>query len=62
MVVSKQLLRVPEVARALGIDGTQVYSLIDHGELKAGEGPDGLVYVSEDAIEDYRRKPSTASR
>lgn len=43
MAMSERLLRVPEVARVLDVDGTQVYALIDGGELKAGKGRDGLV-------------------
>jgi excisionase family DNA binding protein len=62
VAMSEHLLRVPEAARVLGIEGPEVYSLIDRGELKAGKGRDGLVYVSEEAIEDYRRKHSAASR
>jgi hypothetical protein len=62
MAMSERLLRVPEVARALDLDGTQVYALIDHGEIVAGKGPDGLVYVSEQALEDYRQRRATASR
>ena len=48
-----QPLRVPEVARRLGIDGTDVYDLIFQGDLQAGKGEDGLVYVRESALEDY---------
>jgi hypothetical protein len=62
MTVSGRLLRVPEVARILDVDGTQLYALIDRGELKAGKGRDGLVYVSEQALEDYRQRRATASR
>ena len=62
MTMSEQLLRVPEVARVLGIGGTEVYALIDKGDLKAGKGRDGLVYVAEEAIEDYRRRHAAASR
>lgn len=47
-------LRIPEVARRLGIDGTQVYALIERGELEAGKGRDGLVYVPEDALRSYQ--------
>lgn len=62
MVMSNHPLRVPEVARLLGIEGTEVYSLIDRGELKAGKGRDGLVYVPDEAIEEYRRKRTAPSR
>jgi len=58
----ERLLRVPEVARRLGLDGVIVYDLIAHGELAAGKGKDGLVYVRESALEDYQRShPATAS-
>ena len=49
-----QALRVPEVARRLGLSGTEVYGLIDRGELAAGKA-DGLVYVTEEAVEEFRR-------
>ena len=50
-----QPLRVPEVARRLGLPGAEVYDLIDRGELAAGKADDGLVYVTEDAVEEFRR-------
>ena len=55
MSVTDEAVRIPEVARRLGIDGTEVYDLIANGELSAGKGKDGLVYVRESAIEDYTR-------
>jgi hypothetical protein len=61
MDVSAQLLRVPEVARQLGIDGTEVYALIETGELEAGRGEDGLVYVRADALDVYRAATARAS-
>ncbi len=62
MEMTDQPLRVPEVARRLGLDGPVVYDLIATGELSAGKGKDGLVYVRESAVEDYRRRrPATAS-
>jgi predicted DNA-binding transcriptional regulator AlpA len=36
--VSERLLRIPEVARRLGIEGTEAYALIERGELVAGKG------------------------
>jgi hypothetical protein len=33
------------------MDGTDVYELILRGELAAGKGKDGLVYVRESALE-----------
>jgi hypothetical protein len=36
--------------------------LIAHGELAAGKGKDGMVYVRESALEDYlRRHPAATS-
>ncbi len=55
-------MRVPEVARTLGIDGTAVYRLIERGELEAGKGPDGLVYVTDEALQVYRERQAEASR
>jgi len=46
-------LRSPEVARRLGIDGSDVYRLLFAGELEGGPGPDGLVYMSEASVEAY---------
>jgi hypothetical protein len=48
--MSERLLRVPEVARVLGLDGPEVYQLIETGKLRAGKGADGLVYVPDDAL------------
>jgi len=60
--VTDRLLRVPEVARALGLDGPEVYRLIDSGELEAGKGGDGLVYVSEPAIRAYQERQASTRR
>ncbi len=62
MHVSERAMRVPEVARVLGIDGTQVYGLIERGELEGRKGPDGLVYVTEQALQAYRDRQAKASR
>lgn len=56
MDMADQALRIPEVARRLGLDGPVVYDLIANGELAAGKGEDGLVYVRESALEDYERR------
>jgi hypothetical protein len=51
------------VARRLEMDGTEVYELIFQGELAAGKGKDGLVYVRESALKDYKRRhPSARAR
>lgn len=50
------------MARALGIDGPEVYHLIDAGNLHAGKGDDGLVYVSEQALRDYQERQASAHR
>jgi excisionase family DNA binding protein len=62
MTMSEQLLRVPEVARRLGVDGTTVYGLIDRNELAAGKGADGLVYVTESALREYERHQAASAR
>lgn len=62
MSVNDELLRVPEVARRLGIDGTTVYGLIERAELVAGKGKDGLVYVTESALQDYQRHHTASAR
>lgn len=59
MTVNEGLLRIPEVARRLGIDGAAVYGLIERGELAAGKGEDGLVYVAGSALQEYQRKLAT---
>lgn len=55
-------LRVPEVARRLGLDGPVVYDLIAKGELEAGKGADGLVHVPASAIEDYERRHAATAQ
>jgi hypothetical protein len=62
MDMSEQLLRVPEVARRLGLDGVLVYDLIASGELAAGKGKDGLVYVRESALQDYERRHAATAQ
>lgn len=59
--MNDELLRVPEVARRLGIDGPGVYLLIKQGEIEAGKGADGLVYVAPAAITEYLRRTVTAA-
>lgn len=60
MSMSDELLRVPEVARRLGLDGVIVYNLIANGELEAGKGKDGMVYVRVSAVEGYQRRHAAA--
>jgi hypothetical protein len=60
--MSDRLLRVPEVARVLEIEGEEVYRLIAAGELQAGKGRDGLVYVAERALQDYQQQRAATSR
>lgn len=62
MDMAQNAHRIPEVARRLGIDGSDVYRLIDAGELEARKGPDGLVYVTEDALTEYGRHHPAPSR
>ena len=61
MPMTDEALRIPEVARRLGIDGSEVYDLIFSGELVAGKGTDGLVYVRESAVADYTRRHSVSA-
>jgi hypothetical protein len=62
MHVNERAMSVPEVARALGIDGTEVYGLIERGELEGRKGRDGLVYVTEEALQTYGERQAQASR
>jgi helix-turn-helix protein len=59
MTVEERLLRVPEVARRLNLEGPLVYELIFRGELDAGKGRDGAVYVPERAVEEFARKQAS---
>jgi len=47
-------VRIPEVARRLGIDGEDVYRLLFAGELDGGPCRDGLVYFSEASVDASR--------
>lgn len=62
MDMSGDAMTVPEVARALGRDGAEVYRLIDRGELDAHKGPDGLVYVRPEAVRAYQDRGASAAR
>lgn len=62
MPMNDGALRVPEVARRLEMEGPAVYDLILRGELAAGKGADGVVYVRESALEDYLRRHATTAR
>ena len=46
----------------LGIDGIDVYGLIERRELEGRKGPDGLVYVTDDALRAYLDRQATASQ
>ncbi|HEX7276938.1 MAG TPA: hypothetical protein VF244_06140 [Acidimicrobiales bacterium] len=54
--MSDELLRVPEVACRLVLDGVVIYELIAIGEREAGKGKDGVVSVRTSALEDYQRR------
>jgi hypothetical protein len=62
MEMTDQPLRVPEVARRLGLEGAVVYDLIANGELAAGKGDDGLVFVRESTLEDYQRRHAATAQ
>ena len=55
MPMTDRAISVPEVARRLAMQGPDVYELIVRGELTAGKGIDGLVYVRESVLNDYER-------
>jgi len=59
--MSEELLRVPEIARRLGIEGAAVYELIAQGELAGGKGRNGMVYVPADSVRLYERRHATTS-
>lgn len=61
MNVHDELLRVPEVARRLGVDGVEAYALIERGELAAGKGNDGLVYVRVSEFDEYQQRAVKAT-
>jgi hypothetical protein len=61
MAMIERLLRVPEVARRLKLDGPDVYDLILRGELVAGKGADGLVYVRESALVEYEQRQAAST-
>lgn len=60
--MTEGLLRIPEVARRLGIEGTEVYGLIERQELEAGKGPDGLVYVPVEALRRFEAGRAAKSK
>lgn len=62
MQMTDQALRVPEVARRLAMEGPDVYGLILSGELSAGKGTDGLVYVRESVLEEYLRQVAASTQ
>ena len=62
MSMTERVLRVPEVAKRLELEGPVVYELIMRGELAAAKGKDGLVYVRESALEDYERRHAAPTR
>jgi len=59
--MEERVLRVPEVARVLGVHGTEAWELILSGELLAGKR-DGRVVVPESALRDYEERQAQASR
>jgi hypothetical protein len=56
MSMTERAVRVPEVARRLGVGGAEVYGLILDGELPAAKGDDGLVYVTAEALDEFQRR------
>ena len=58
--VTEQLLTIPEVARQLHITVDEALSLVESGQLPAGRGRDGGVYVRLGDLESYRTAHTTA--
>ncbi len=55
MNMPKRSVRMSEGAGTLEMDAPDVYALIgDRGELRAGRGRDGVVYVPEQALRGYQ--------
>jgi hypothetical protein len=46
----------PQAGRALGIETLDVLWLIDGGDLPLIKGYDGMIYVSEEAVQAYADK------
>ncbi len=59
--MEERALRVSEVARVLGLHGTDAWELILSGELLAGKR-DGRVVVPESALREYQERQAQASR
>jgi hypothetical protein len=62
MSVTERLFGVREAAAELDMDGVNVLLLIRSGELDAGKGKDGHVYVPEPALRDYQRRQTEKAR
>lgn len=61
MGMNERLFRVTEAAKELNIAGEDVLLLIRSGELHAGKGQDGRVYVPERALRDYEERRKTGA-
>lgn len=52
--MGEQLLTLPEVARQLRITVDEALGLVESGELRAGRGADGGMYIRLVELESYR--------
>jgi hypothetical protein len=55
-----ELLTLPEVARQLHVTVDEALRLVESGELRAGRGADGGVYVRLGDLEAYRAAHASA--
>jgi hypothetical protein len=58
--MSEQVLTLPEVARQLRITVDEALGLVESGELRAGRGTDGGVYVRLGDLEAYSATHASA--
>ncbi len=59
--MAERRLRTPDVAARLGISGAEVYRLIFAGELAGRPDEEGIVYVTQQSLEDYLIGPGRAN-
>ena len=60
MVMTNELLTLPEVARQLHVTLDEALQLVETRELPAGRGEDGGVYVRRRDVEAYQATKATA--
>jgi predicted DNA-binding transcriptional regulator AlpA len=60
-VRTTERLKLPEVARRVGLSGEEIYEKIFSGELEGRPGSDGAVYVTTEVLTAYQRRPGRRS-